>query len=104
MEKIKVVQSLIQEYADFFNNANDNPHIKYECITDTMHQHFQIVKIGWRGQHRVYGIIFHIDVIEDKIWIQQNNSEFDIFEEFIESGITKHEIVLGYIMPEPELA
>ena len=37
--------------------------------------------VGWRGERRVYGCVIHIDIKEDKIWIQRDGTEVGIANE-----------------------
>ena len=63
--------------------------------------YFQLLKIGWDSvnEHFVFGILFHFDIIDDKIWLQLNNTEFPVVDELIEHGIPKSDIVLGFQPP-----
>ncbi|WP_442949491.1 XisI protein [Nostoc sp.] len=67
---------------------------------DTEHDHYQIISIGWNNQKRIYGPIMHIDIKNNKIWIQQNTTEADIALELIEMGIDKQDIVIGFHTPK----
>ncbi|WP_407899335.1 element excision factor XisI family protein [Scytonema sp. NUACC26] len=48
----------------------------------------------------VYRPIMHLDLKNEKIWIQQNTTEVDIALELIEMGVLKHDIVIGFNSPK----
>jgi hypothetical protein len=40
--------------------------------------------------------VLHLDIKNDKIWIQHNGTELDIAQELVKLGIPKEWIVLGF--------
>ena len=98
----KIVCELFKEYELYLSRANGihNQTIEPETIFDLQNNHFQLLLRGWKGYQQIFRIAFHIDIIENKVWIQQNNTEFRIADELIEKGIPKTDIVLGFISPK----
>ena len=86
--------SVMEEYAEIRQHSVNGS--KYELIADDKNQRYQLVLLGWHGKHRMYHVIFHVDIINGKIWVQQDNSEDAIANMLLEKGISKKEIVLGY--------
>jgi hypothetical protein len=41
-------------------------------------------------------MLFHLDIIGDKIWVQEDKMEHSIAEMLVEKGISKKDIVLAY--------
>lgn len=73
-----------------------NAGLTFECIEDEKRHHYQIVALGWEGDHRVYNLLFHLDIIGDKIWIQEDRMEYSVAEMLVEKGIPKSDIVLAF--------
>jgi len=44
----------------------------------------------------VHGCLVHIDIINDKIWIQRDGTEYGIANELVNAGIPKNQIVLAF--------
>ena len=57
------------------------------------------LSIGWSNNIYTYGITFHFDIKDDKVWIQQNNTDIDIAEDLIKLGVSREDIVLGFYAP-----
>jgi len=57
------------------------------------------VNVGWHEQRRIIGCILHIALKNDKIWIQHHGTEDHIAEEFVQRGVPKEYIVLGFQPP-----
>jgi len=52
--------------------------------------------VGWHNQIRVYGSLVHIDLKDDKIWIQQDRTDTGIAKELVSMGIPKSSIALAF--------
>lgn len=90
------VQELLTQYAQ---RTAASPDIETQTIFDTAGDHYQLVTLGWQKNRRIYGCILHIDIKDNKVWIQHNGTERLVAEELAESGIPKDRIVLGFHSP-----
>ena len=102
MDKIKKYQNIIiaflEDYARKGTPANI-PDVDVHIITDTKNNHFQFLRVGWQGRKYVFGVIFHFDIKNGKIWIQRNNTEYEVVDFLMERGVPKEDIVLGFHSP-----
>jgi len=103
MDKIKIFQDLIirllEEYASV-KPANLDKH-EYQVIADTKRNHFQVVSIGWQKERFFHYVVLHLDIKPDgKIWLQVNNTDWNIVEDLLENQVSKSEIVLGSLHPD----
>ena len=73
--------------------------IQAQNIFDTERDHYQLIYVGWRDSKRVYGVVLHLDIIDGKIWIQQDGTEIGIANQLVELGIPKENIVLAFDPP-----
>ncbi|MGK7943442.1 MAG: XisI protein [Microcystaceae cyanobacterium] len=87
------IKKLLFQYASY-KHAYGN--IENQVILDTEHDHYQLVHVGWEQNKRVYACSLHLDIKNDKIWIQWNSTDVDIAEELINLGVLKEDIVLGF--------
>lgn len=90
------IQQILKQYAGY---SPSNDEIETVVITDTEHDHYQLIHIGWNRNRRVHGCVFHIDIKQGKVWIQYNGTDRHIAEELVELGIPKDDIVLGFQTP-----
>jgi hypothetical protein len=70
--------------------------VESQLIFDVERDHYQLVYVGWRNNHRVYGCVVHLDIKDGKIWVQHNGTEFDISLMLAEMDISKQNIVNGF--------
>ncbi|BAY47739.1 XisI protein [Scytonema sp. HK-05] len=90
------IQRLLSEHAQLVWDSR----IQAETIFDQEHDRYQLVYVGWRDSDRVYGVVLHLDIIDGKIWVQQDGTEVGIANKLVEIGVPKHDIVLGIDPPK----
>ncbi len=90
------IQQLLKQYGEYRPSTEE---FEVEMITDTQHDHYQLVTVGWRNHRRIYGCFLHIDIKNGKIWIQHNGTEEHVAHELVALGVPKEDIVLGFHSP-----
>ncbi|MEZ4935018.1 MAG: XisI protein [Saprospiraceae bacterium] len=101
MDKIKkyeaAILSILTEYAKikYANVEGGN-----ELIADKENHRYQIVTIGWEGNRFVHDCPMHFDIINGKIWIQRNMTEWEVGKMLEEQGVPKSDIVIGFLSPK----
>lgn len=66
-------------------------------IFDTEGDHYQLVHAGWHKKQRQYGCLIHIDIKDEKLWIQYDGTEAGVANELTALGVPKSDIVLAYL-------
>jgi hypothetical protein len=100
MDKLKKYRKIIQDFlTEIGSYKNHFPEIETQILFDTERDHYQILKTGWRDLERTYGVSIHIDIKNEKVWIQRNATDLLIAEELVERGIPKKDIVLAFHAP-----
>lgn len=90
----KVILTVFEEFIT--ERKNSVPGLQYEIIEDDKHFRYQLVLLGWQGKERIFHVLFHVEILNDKIWIQEDNSEVGFANLLTEKGIAKQDIVLAY--------
>lgn len=86
------IQTLLEQHSQHKSQADD---VENELFFDTIRDHYQLMRVGWKGLHRVYHTVLHFDIKDGKIWLQQNTTDIDVGQELVEMGVPKEDIVLG---------
>lgn len=87
------IETVLRKYADI---PYSNGEIDQCLIIDRDRNHFMLFDVGWQQKRRVHGCITHVQIIDEKIWIQRDGIEDGITDELVEAGISKDKIVLGF--------
>jgi XisI protein len=72
----QIVQEILREYADVPTIANGD--VQTQMIFDRENDRYRVMDIGWSNNRRVYDCDLHLDIINGKIWVQQNMTEMQI--------------------------
>jgi hypothetical protein len=86
----------------------DNKLKKYEkaildilnAYTEIKYANVQVVTIGWDNNRFIHDCPMHFDIIDGKIWVQQNMTEWEVGEMLEEKGVPKSDIVAGFLSPD----
>ncbi len=89
----QAIQQLLTEYAKV---PIANGKIESQVVFDTLHDHYQVMNVGWDGNRRVHGCVLHLDIKDGKVWVQHNMTEMQIAQALMEMGVVKEDIVLGF--------
>jgi len=103
MEEITKFQQIITSFLQDYASEWSQPHssVQTQVILDTQNHRYQLVRWGWKTKYDyVHTCIFHLDIIDGKVWIQENRTDILIADELMEVGIPKNKIVLGLLSPE----
>ncbi len=98
MERIdhsQLIQDILREHS--INDLKNGTEV--QLIFDQERHHYQVLNIGWKDQKRIYGVIIHVDLKDDKFWIQRDGTEIGIANQLIAAGVPKQNIVLGFHAP-----
>lgn len=87
------VEKVLRDYAEFLGNDDK---VEMELVFDSDSDRYLLVETGWHDGYRIYGTLLHLNIIDDKIWIQHDGTEDGVANELVAAGIPKDSIVLGF--------
>jgi XisI protein len=101
MDKLELYRSIVTEMLTKYSQYKPSyGQVEIEQIFDRDRDRYQLLAIGWNQQQRIYGTTIHLDIQDEKIWIQQNTTEFDLASDLVEMGVSKQDIVIGFHTPK----
>ncbi len=89
------IQNLLSQHGSLVWDERIQP----QTIFDTERDRYQLIYVGWRNQRRIYGPVLQLDIMDNKIWIQQDGTEVGIANELVELGVPKQDLILGFDPP-----
>ncbi len=91
------IEKILSEYAAIpFAYGN----LESETIFDRTKDRYLLMTVGWKNGNRVHSCLVHIDIINDKIYIQRDGTEEGIATDLEPEGVPKSDIVLAFHAPE----
>ena len=98
----EIIEKLLSEYVEYLKGSNltvqpgTESDQAIELILDRENHRYLLVETGWISQKRIYDVLIHLDIINEKLWIQKDETEEGIADELVKLGISKEQIVLAY--------
>ncbi|HEY9706031.1 MAG TPA: XisI protein [Allocoleopsis sp.] len=100
MDKLTKYREFIKNICEEYSQIKPaNGEIEVETFFDSEQDHYQVFHRGWSKYRRIFGPLIHIDIINDKIWIQYDGTERGIANELVVLGVPQEDIVLAYHAP-----
>lgn len=93
---ISLKQAIINVLEDYINFLKNDPYSQPQLIIDEKNDRYLLIEMGQQEQRRIYGVLIHMDIVDGKIWIQQDGTEDGVAIELVAFGIPKQQIVLGF--------
>lgn len=102
METLTKYQQILIDFLEEYANISyaNAPNLEQQVIADTTRNHFELVSMGWHKGQFVHDVVFHFDIKDGKIWIQQNWTDLKISKLLIEKGIAPTDIIIGFTQPQ----
>ena len=89
----KIIEQVLTHYVEVTYAYGE---IQNEPVFDRTADRYIVVSVGWQGMKRIHGCLIHIDIIDGKVWVQRDGTEYGIAQDLEAAGIPKHTIVLGF--------
>lgn len=100
MDRVKRYREIIlRELAEYSSWTHEDG-VRNEIVESTSGDHFELVRVGWTKRGRVHYTMFHLDIIDGRIWVQHDATDRPIAEALARAGVPKSDIVLGFARPE----
>ncbi len=90
----QILQKIVKRHARF---QPANGEIETHAVIDTGNDDYMVVDLGWNEKgRRIYDIVLHFHLQNGTVHIERNNTDSEIVQELLESGIEKDDIILAY--------
>jgi hypothetical protein len=100
MDKLERYRTIIEQtLANHLGDLKDYPEFRTKTIFDRQSDSYLLLREGWDKSRRVHAIIVHLEIIDGKIWVQEDWIEHSITAELEDAGVPKSDIVLGFQPP-----
>lgn len=88
-----IIQEVIETYG---NRSTPQVGSRTEIIFDRERDSYLLLEVGWERGERLYMTLMHLDLIDGKIWVQDDGTEEGAAILLMEAGVPKENIVLGF--------
>ena len=100
MDRISEYGTIVKQILDgIADQIPEDDAVRTERNYDAERGHYALLRVGWRDTRRLHGIVLHVDIRNDKVWIEHDGTEDGIADQLLEAGIPKEHIVLAFHPP-----
>jgi XisI protein len=93
-----IVKQVLQNHADYRAALPDG--YTSEPIFDDERGQYLVLDMGWHGDKYLHATPIHISLIDDKVWVQYDDTEEGVATDLMAAGVSKEDIVLGFRHPK----
>lgn len=99
MEKIETYKNIIQEELEYrqSNKISNAPELSRHLVMNDDRTEFILLDVGWFNMRYISDIIFHIGIVNNKVWVHNDYTDIGIADYFVKGGIPKSDIVLAFL-------
>lgn len=105
MDKVEKYSGILNSL--FLNKATQRlagmEEVRPHPIIDRERKEYVLMWIGWAGDEYVHGIMFHVQIVADKIVIYKDNTDIDLKTFLQEQGVEQNDIIVEAFRKEMEL-
>ena len=94
----EIIKNVLTAQAEYRASIPDN--YDSQVVFDHGNGRYLILDIGWNGDKYLHTTPIHLDLIDNKIWIQYDDTEEGVATDLMEAGIPKEDIILGFRHPK----
>ena len=99
-QTLSLEQRAIREILSEIGNVQVFGDIKFKTIFDDEQQRYQVIATGWENDKQVLRTVALLEIQNDLIWLQADNTDYGIVEQLLNRGISSNQIVLGFHPPK----
>jgi hypothetical protein len=92
----QVIQQVIQAYCQL---SPSDESLQSLPIFDPIQDQYLLVRMGWEGQNRIKRTFIHLQLKNEKIWIEEDWTEDGIATDLLLAGVPREDIVLAFHPP-----
>ncbi len=98
MDKLERYRRIIREtLLPLTTRQYSDREVVNEAVFDQQNDRYLIMSVGWEGKfRRIHGCLAHLDIINDKVWIQRDGTEDGLAYDLEAAGIPKSDIVPAF--------
>jgi XisI protein len=93
-----IIQQILQEYHQL---QQESAEVGWESvlIVDRTEDRYLLMRLGWQGTTRINRNTIHVRLKNQKIWIEEDETEDSVATELLQLGVPHQDIVLAFHPP-----
>jgi XisI protein len=93
-----IIQQILQEYHQL-QQASADADWESVLLVDRAEDRYLLMRLGWQGTTRINRNTIHVRLKNQKIWIEEDETEDSVATELLQLGVPHQDIVLAFHPP-----
>lgn len=94
----QIIKTVLQDHVNYRSALPDG--YTSQPLFDDERGQYLILDLGWNGDKYLHATPIHISLVDNKIWIQYDDTEEGVATDLMAAGVPKDDIVLGFRHPK----
>jgi hypothetical protein len=96
-EDINILKGLFEEWQKW---PSTESYFEISKVWDEKNHIYMLLLVGWEGYKRIYSVFLHVEIRNQKFWIEHDQTPNGFACDLVDNGISKDRIVLAFKHPE----
>lgn len=94
----EIIKNVLSAYVEQFASQADDP-VETLKIFDDERGQYLIMDNGWEGKKRIQKVPLFVLLVDGKVWIEEDWTEYGLVDRLLEEGVKHEDIVLAFHHP-----
>lgn len=96
----KTVKKVLEEYLKRQTMSVSDPSVETLLSADDQRGIYMVLRNGWQGKERVQNILLFVRLVNGRVWVEEDWTDFDVVGHLLEANIPQEDIVLAFHHPQ----
>ena len=99
MDNVNAVRQVLERIVGYLKRI-PKPDVETSLFEDPEQKIFILLRLGWHAGRRVNNFVILARIVDDKIWIEEDNTDLCFADELVRAGVPAEDIVLAFQPPD----
>lgn len=85
----QIIQQVLENYARAMSQGNQ---VQILPVCDTAHDQYLLISLGWSNKRREHAIVFHAQLRDGQLLLEDDRTETGLSDELLQSGILEEDV------------
>jgi hypothetical protein len=95
----EIIKETLQEFLERYQPQPERSNIDTLLTADDERGVYLILRTGWQAKERVQRILIYIRLINNRVYVEEDWTDFDVVGRLLDAGIPQEDVVLAFHHP-----
>jgi hypothetical protein len=94
----QAIKQVLQEFVDYVAGSPSHQ-TELFVVSDDQKNTYTVFELGWEDKRRIFSLPVLMRLVNGKIWVEADNTDYVFVDRLLEAGVPKTGIVLAFHAP-----